>query len=190
MKPLIFCLILLSASSFASSNPAGQDKPKAPLITAEVGGKVSVANLCSKYERVFFTCETKTHKLISLCADPEISDSSGYLQYRYGTKKKSELEFPKELDGSLEKFFYAHYFRAQTDYTTLSFKIQKVRYAVFDNYDGTSQPSSTAGVTVKTGKAANEVSILCQSKPYSKLSELSELISCDPDDPLNMGTCK
>jgi hypothetical protein len=181
---------VLSSGPDASGKGSPQEETPPPVITAQLGSELSVPHLCTPYERVFFACETVNQKLISLCSDPNVSDSMAYLQYRYGTKKKIELRFPKELYQSTEKFFYAHYSRAQTDYQTLSYKIGEVYYSVFDDFDGTSKSAVTAGVSVKKGPGTKEISIACKTPPYSQLSELSDFVSCDPDDALNMGTCK
>jgi len=46
-------------------------------------------NLCLKAERVIFACNTGK-KSISVCASMELSPTSGYMHYRYGSKKQPE----------------------------------------------------------------------------------------------------
>ncbi|MGL5452520.1 MAG: hypothetical protein ACRDBT_08985 [Aeromonas sp.] len=52
-------------------------------------------SLCQSQEEVLFACSTGK-KIISVCASDDFSAHSGYVQYRFGTKKKIELAFPEQ----------------------------------------------------------------------------------------------
>jgi hypothetical protein len=41
-----------------------------------------------------FTCETTTHKVLSICRSPDLSRSSGWAQYRFGRPGAIELSVP------------------------------------------------------------------------------------------------
>lgn len=48
-------------------------------------------NLCSPVEEVYFSCEVGK-KIVSLCSSKS-ADTTPYMEYRYGTGKKIELEY-------------------------------------------------------------------------------------------------
>jgi hypothetical protein len=50
-------------------------------------------SLCTGNEQMVWSCQAKG-KIYSLCASPEISNSTGYLQYRAGSKTRVELNHP------------------------------------------------------------------------------------------------
>jgi hypothetical protein len=56
-------------------------------------------NLCTEHEDTYFICTLKNGKLVSVCGTEDVSDKSGYLVYRFGTKQKIEISLPgKPLD--------------------------------------------------------------------------------------------
>jgi hypothetical protein len=55
----------------------------------------AVEHLCTAEEKVLFACETGK-RLASVCAAANFSAKSGYIQFRYGTPKEIEIEWPKE----------------------------------------------------------------------------------------------
>ncbi|MBK8817401.1 MAG: hypothetical protein IPN42_18795 [Methylococcaceae bacterium] len=67
------------------------------LITAVFGFPQIVAAVethCTKNETIVFSCRTGS-KIVSVCASKTIASGSGYLQYRFGPKKKPELIYPE-----------------------------------------------------------------------------------------------
>lgn len=67
--------------------------------------------LCTKQEKVAFSCPVGK-KIVSLCASADLSETSGYVQYRYGTKDKVELVYPDTLSHPR-----AHFEFGSNDYT-------------------------------------------------------------------------
>ena len=51
---------------------------------------------CDDNEVIYFNCEIK-NKIMSLCGSKNLSENSGYLQYRYGKKEHIELSYPSSL---------------------------------------------------------------------------------------------
>ena len=49
---------------------------------------------CSAAERSIFSCEIG-RKVLSLCSSPDLDDTKGWLQYRFGTLDKLDLVFPE-----------------------------------------------------------------------------------------------
>ncbi|MGZ3692619.1 MAG: hypothetical protein ACXVAX_14010 [Pseudobdellovibrio sp.] len=149
-----------------------------------------IAHLCAQGEKVYFNCQTaKDSKTISVCGSPDLSKKRGYLKYRFGTPEKIELEFPSNKKNSLQKFYFAHYLRYQTDYSLLSFTHKKFKYAVFKNYDETQKPKTSSGVMITTDDQ-NEKSIICKNELVFELNQLEGIVACDPEDALTMGQCK
>lgn len=88
-------------------------------------------------EKVIYSFQTVNGKIMSL----NIDTNSKYIVYRFGTKNKIELEFPKEKDkNSFEKFEYAHYFRPLQngadgmDLNYVTFTNNNVKYIIYQNY--------------------------------------------------------
>ena len=50
--------------------------------------------LCSTEETLLFGCDSGP-KMISVCASPGFSATTGYVQYRFGTPGKIELSYPR-----------------------------------------------------------------------------------------------
>lgn len=106
---------------------------------------------CSNDEKIVFNCKIRnSSKILSLCASRDLSDTSGHLQYRFGSSDKVELEFPKERKRSQKKFLYQHYYRYQVDRTEISFVNHGHKYKIFSYYegDGPGAPIQEEGVRV------------------------------------------
>src|SRR5258708_21994948 len=103
------------------------------VIESATQPELQRGTLCSKDETVVFSCPAKrTAKIISLCGSNDLDKNQGYIQYRYGLPAKTELEFPKNREGSQKEFYYAHYFRAQFDQTEISVNNGEYNYMIFD----------------------------------------------------------
>lgn len=64
--------------------------------------------LCKASEVVKFSCAIKgSGKLVSVCSSPDLGRAKGYLQYRFGTHQRIELEFPSDTAGTQGKFSYS-----------------------------------------------------------------------------------
>jgi hypothetical protein len=146
---------------------------------------VKAQTLCSFTEKSYFDCATKNGKQVSVCGSKDLSKSAGYLQYRFGTLKKVELEFPVEKKDSAKKFFHTHYFRYQTDYTNLNFSNSGVEYSIFLTYIGDQKPIVNEwGISM--GVKGKEHRVLCKTRPSHSFDDLKGIVSCDKDDALNM----
>lgn len=53
----------------------------------------AVDSHCSEQEQIIFSCSLGKN-IVSVCASKEISQTSSYLQYRFGQKSAPELVFP------------------------------------------------------------------------------------------------
>ena len=142
-------------------------------------GALQPNTLCAKDERVIFSCPLRRPaKIVSVCAAKNLTKETGYLQYRFGLPGKVELEFPKERQGSQQKFEYTHYFRAQFDLTEINFTVDGVNYSVFDDYNGEEKPVvSMQGVAInKPGTSSKETRFVCRANPKADFSDLQAVL--------------
>jgi hypothetical protein len=75
MVPRICILVLLVAPYSVSARATG--------------------SLCEAKELVVSSCQTKAGKFISFCASRNLGPATGYMQYRFGTESKVELQYPE-----------------------------------------------------------------------------------------------
>lgn len=165
---IISFLCLLMGASFISIYSHGAELKVAP----------QQSSLCTKDERVIFSCAVKRPaKIVSICGSKDLTSERGYLQYRFGLPGKIELEFPKDRKGTQAQFHYTHYFRAQVDLTEISFTLDGYEYSVFDDYNGEEKPvQSSQGVSVTAPGKPKEVSFVCKAKPKADYSDLQAVL--------------
>jgi hypothetical protein len=150
-------------------------------------------SLCKTDETVVFSCALKGgKKTLSLCSSPKLTKKDGYIQYRFGTEKKIELEYPANRQASQKSFRFAHYSRFQVDRTVISFDRSGYTYAIFDSYDGDSNPAvREQGVEVTSQKNKKKTTtLLCSAPAKSNLGSLISVVACDKTDALNIDGCK
>jgi hypothetical protein len=159
---VVSCLALSSTNNSALSRPA----------------TLQPNTLCAADERVIFTCPVKRPaRIVSVCASKDLTSDRGYLQYRFGVPGKIELEYPKDRQGTQQKFHYTHYFRAQFDMTEIGFTVDGYEYSVFDDYNGEEKPKiSTQGVSVTAPGKPKEVSFVCRMKPKADYADLQAVL--------------
>jgi len=175
MRVAILALTLLVLAGFLVS----ESRTGLSVTPVQAGATNHLAStpantLCAKDEHVIFSCLVKRPaKIVSLCASKDLTSDRGYLQYRFGLPGKIELEFPKDRQGTQQKFQYMHYFRAQVDETEISFQINGYEYQIFDTYNGEERPRiSTQGVSVTAPGKPKELSFTCRAKPKADYSDL------------------
>lgn len=87
-----------------------------------------IASLCGVKERIVWSCQTSS-KLYSVCASNDLAAATGYLQYRAGTSKKTDFNFPATLlhpKGQFEFAILAHG-------AMLTFNNKKITYTIIEN---------------------------------------------------------
>ena len=137
--------------------------------------------LCAAGETTYFACETTRQRNISLCGKMPRE-----LQYRFGIPGKVDLSFPGNAANSAKAFDFAHYFRYQTDRTEVRFRNGNIEYAIFDYSE--EDRKRHAGVRVTAD--GKESQLVCTGRITSRLAKLEGVLRCDPDNALNMGTCR
>jgi hypothetical protein len=144
-------------------------------VNGAEGNVAPAVTLCDNSEKVVFSCQLKSAKMISLCGSSKFTKTEGYLQYRFGLPGNIELEYPQQRSDSKKIFHYSHYFRAQVDLTEISFSANGYTYTVFSNYNGEEKPAiSDQGVKVSPANK-KEVSYGCRSKAKADFGDLSDV---------------
>jgi hypothetical protein len=183
MRTVIILLVMIGLGAgfgnYKASGSLGQDRfSRSSVHNNPSSGSLQPNSLCSKDEHIIFSCMVKrSAKIVSLCASTNFAKERGYLQYRFGLPDKVELEFPKERQGTQQKFHYSHYFRFQVDLTEINFEVGGYEYSVFDSYNGEEKPAiSEQGVSVKAPGKPKEVSFVCRGTPKVDYSALPDIL--------------
>jgi len=137
--------------------------PLALCLVADYSMAAKPAFLCAADEQVVFGCQLKNKKMASLCASKVLNASTGYVQYRFGTSKSLELEYPAQR--ALPK---GHFYISSTAYSgggasRVRFKNGDAEYFLFDSTVRTNfkpgepnNPQFEAGIEVQQkGKPAS-----------------------------------
>lgn len=157
---IVFALLMIGAAPGLYSL-ASKRKPTmisslltSPRPTSESESK-TIGSLCHPGEKIIFSCSLRPNgKIVSLCGSKVLSQSSGYIQYRFGVPSNVELEFPSDRDQARTSFHYHHYFRALFDETEISFSNNGFTYTIFDYFQAEQKPqSSSHGLRVSTTEA-------------------------------------
>lgn len=112
-------------------------------------------------EEIIYSFETKNGKKMALVKDK----NNQYIQYRFGTQQKIEIEFPKErTKDNWKKFHYNSYWRgggianAGMEVDNLQFKNDSYGYLLFRTYHAEGEVYS-AGIII-TDKKGKESRII------------------------------
>ena len=85
--------ISLSSAVYASGLCYTRDKQRDPACVLLPPYDLS---LCTADEAILFSCPIRgRNKTLSVCGSKEITESSGYIQYRFGTKERIDLRYPE-----------------------------------------------------------------------------------------------
>ena len=153
------------------------------LLAAWLPQAHAASGLCQTDETVFFSCQTRSKKWISLCGTLPAS-----LQYRFGKPGKVELQYPENGADGKTSFFYRHYFRYQFDYTQISFKNKDTDYTLSYGFNGENDPKKpdlSGGVDVTA--MGQPTDIQCTGKITQSLYKLGEFLGCESQDGFKPG---
>jgi hypothetical protein len=108
-------------------------------------------SLCKADEQTFFSCTANKGKLISVCGSKDLSETNGYLQYRFGKlNKKPELTFPSSYQHPKNNFALANVGSAKSSAYNFRFKTSSFNYVVYvSTHAFGTPPYASAGVTSK-----------------------------------------
>lgn len=148
------------------------------LALSMLGAVVQAApssTLCQTDESVWFSCRIGPTRIVSLCG------TANTLQYRFGTPRRLELQFPAVAGEGHSASRWAHHSRLQADRTEVSFRHGGVDYTLFDCTEGRHRE---AGVDVASTRQLH-----CADAPQGRLDLLKDKLPCDEDSALNLGQC-
>lgn len=136
--------------------------PKEENVSSLSSSKEYKDNLCTYDEEVLFKFNiANSAKKLSVCNSQKQPD---YIVYRFGTKDKIELEFPKSNVDSWNKFTYSYYLRGGglenegMDMNYLMFENDGYEYKVYLEY--TAKDNMTqVGVGILNKKAKTETDL-------------------------------
>lgn len=168
---LITCLAIIELSLGSQHLAALQSQTKSSSLQPNT--------LCTKDERVIFACALRRPaKIVSVCASKDLTRETGYVQYRFGSTAKIELEYPKDRTGTQQKFEYTHYMRALVDLNEISFSVDGVDYTIVDDYNAEEKPAqSIEGVTINWPNTnRKEVRYSCRTKPKTDYTDLQAVL--------------
>jgi len=157
-------------------------------VQAETSGLIK-DSLCSNGERVMFSAMVRgSNKLVSLCSSKQLTDSQGYLQYRFGRPGKVELEFPKNREATQSGFRYSRYTRPLVTYVVLRFETGGYLYSIHQNNNAEEKPAlneATVTVTpletVKTDSKTVEIRLRMPVK--GSLMNLEDVVRKTDEEP-------
>jgi hypothetical protein len=136
----IVTVVLIFGNFFVYSAPAHQ-----PLV--------------KENERVLFSFPViNSRKIVTIGLS---TNQPEYIVYRFGTRDKIELEFPKDKIDSWGQFLFSYYFRGGgrvnegLDLNYLIFTNEDYTYTVFQEYDAVDQ-TGNIGVRIRNNKTAIE----------------------------------
>ncbi len=121
---------------------------------------------CSQAEETVFSCNLG-HKVVSVCASQEVTQHSGYIQYRFGALgRKPELSFPKTTvkPGKVIQARTLMFAGGGGDY--LRFNSGKTSYIVYSAI-GKGWGTKDGVAVERHGKLATHLE--CQDVPTSKM---------------------
>jgi hypothetical protein len=124
-------------------------------IAASSYPAVAAPTLCKADELVVFSCPTGAH-VASICASKNISNSEGYMQYRYGRKDSLDLAYPDVGAKPVDVFTSGILMFSAGGGAWLRFSKGPFRYTVFTaigKWGPAGRHATAAGVAVeKDGK--------------------------------------
>lgn len=128
--------------------------------------------LCKANEELIFGCEVKD-KLVSVCSSKNLTKTTGYVQYRFGTPDNIELVYPKTEISPEGRFFLSSTGYAGGGANMIRFNNDGYEYLIFDSMvrthfvpDEPNYPEFKAGIVTRyQGKTTS--SRLCEDNDAS-----------------------
>ncbi len=148
------------------------------LLLAAVQARAA-DTLCSPDEEVVFSCRIKnSKKSVSVCSSNELTNTVGYLQYRFGTPEHVELTYPNQRTNTQEKFYY--HGEPLTGIYELTFQINQYFYTVghYISAKLSEVPEGTneGDVVVRNKDTNNSVGLECANAPQGYMGGLGGVV--------------
>ncbi len=137
-------------------------------------------SLCAKHEQLIWNCTTLKNKIASVCASKNLTMEKGYLQYRFGTLRKVELQLPTNLEGSQNFFKYSRYTRPLVTMLQLTFENGDYFYEIHDDFNAEEKPQiRSASIDIKKNGSDKTTSITCKNPTAGSLMKLEDIVVKD-----------
>jgi len=134
------------------------------------------STLCSSDEVPMFSCDARG-KTFSLCRSGSLSEANVYVQYRAGTPKHLELEFPAEKPGSLKRFGYYSDSSPKSTLIEVTFHSGSYEYVLYAETDAYATTSSATGSGVAVFRGGTKLAdYLCDQQLRENLFWLQDNI--------------
>ncbi len=166
--PASLAILALSACSDNIETPAPDVSVPIVTIPTTPTQPLPVArpanSLCNANEIVLFNCQIGSgDKTVSVCASSDLSNSSGSLQYRYGSNAYSvDMRFPQDSNASQSLF--------NLETNGLSFNNGSIKYKIYT--DG------TAGIKTFWAKDTSRNKVLpCSGTVTNQLQKLNSVLN-------------
>lgn len=133
------------------------------LVTVGAGASAHAdeTTLCQPHEEIYFSCPAG-NKIISLCASGNISPNNGYVQYRFGTLDRLELQFPNKPNPPKSRFLISDISEGNANYVHVKFKSGEYNYVIY-------QGVSNGLYIKKNGRLISN--LICGQGIYQQLSQ-------------------
>ena len=167
---------IISAVIFPSEKVSAQKKSKTTAVKPK--------SLCQANEQTIWSCAVTTkNKIASVCASKDLAEDKGYMQYRFGTAVKVELEFPKDRTNSQKSFKYSRYTRPLVTMLTLSFENSGFVYEIHDDDNAEEKPPVRfASIDIKNSEGKDVSSVVCKLPVTGSLMKLEDLVPRDEEN--------
>ncbi|MFL9963504.1 hypothetical protein PQR02_21015 [Paraburkholderia sediminicola] len=163
------------------------------FLTVGITPVAHASTLCHADEVAVFSCQLKENKkFVSVCTSRNISDKTGFMQYRYGTEKNVELSYPDDKLDSQSKFGYDSYDRPDLSTFILGFDNSNYRYEISETTEGGADDGVTARallVTSEVTKHTITLNCLNNQNLISHISTLEAVVPCDKEHEIVDGSC-
>lgn len=154
-------------------------------FAAPATASAPVPTLCKKGEQILFSCKTSKGKVLSLCGSSDLARDKGFLEYRFGTAKKTELTYPADRARSREAFQWRFLRHAQSASYAVLFTNGGFTYDLFDQDTMGTENANGAGVLVTRPKAdgttQHVATIQCEGERTLGLVDLKSVLPAHPD---------
>jgi hypothetical protein len=172
---LLVAAILSVFYGLRTENVAAQTKKKKAAVNSK--------SLCQAREQTIWTCTTTRNKIASVCASRSLTEDRGYVQYRFGTPGKIELEFPKARQDSPRAFKYSRYTRPRVTMLTLKFANNGVVYEIHDDDNSEEKPAvRAASIDIKNSEGKDISSVVCKLPVRGSLMNLETIVPRDEEN--------
>jgi len=170
-----------STPTTAQTTPATPAPEPDPAPAATVKWAASEGSLCTDGENEILSCAMeKGGKQLSICASPDLSETGGMLQYRFGKPGAVELTLPADGIAPQGVISVTH---APTDATVDAWYLEFDNAGTYYQVMNKSHRSEGDSVAIVVGPGTSaEVKLWCKDPIHGSLSRLDDRYPVDFED--------